>query len=137
MTLGEHGPRLTDEEYDRAVVELQRGMSPMPTREEERARRRRALDLAIDHRLGRNFPAARREALWAAAERVESRRIWIALKYLLRRLAGGRAHAQALTQALDDAYAKVLTPSELTQFLGPPPLTLPVGDGPPRGRSGR
>jgi hypothetical protein len=134
VTLGEHGPRLSDEEYDRAVIELQRGMTPMPTREEDRARRRRALDLAIDHRLGRDFPPARREALWAAAERVESRRVWIALKYLLRRLAGGRAHARALTKALGDEYAKVLTPSELTQFLGPPPLTLPVGPPPPRDR---
>jgi hypothetical protein len=129
-----HGPRLTDEEYDRAVIELHRGMSPMPTREEDRARRRRALDLAIDHRLGRNFPPARRDALWAASERVESRRIRIGLTYLLCRLAGGRAHAQALTRALGREYGKVLTPAELEQFLGPSPLTLPI-DGAPRPRA--
>jgi hypothetical protein len=128
---GSYGPRLTDEEYDRAIVDLHRGMSPMPTREEERALRRRALDLAIDHRLGVKFPQARREELWAAAERVESRRIWIGLKYLLRRLAGGRAHAEALTRALGREYGKVLTPSELEQFLGPVPLDLPL-DGKPR-----
>ena len=98
----------------------------MPTREEDRACRRRALDLAIDHRLGRNFPMAHREALWAASERVESRRIWIGLKYLLTCLAGGRAHAQALTKALRREYSKVLTPSELEQFLGPAPLALPI-----------
>jgi hypothetical protein len=122
----QYGPRLTDEEYDRAIVDLHRGMAPMPTREEDRARRRRALDLAIDHRLGRNFPQERREALWKASERVESKRIWIGLKYLVGSLAGGRAHAEALTKALGREYGKVLTPEELEQFLGPAPRALPI-----------
>ena len=132
--MGEHGPRLTNEEYDRAIVDLHRGMSPMPTREEDRARRRRALDLAIDHRLGRDFPQERREALWRASERVESKRIWIGLKYLIRSLAGGSAHAEALTKALGREYGKVLTPAELEQFLGPSPLALPIDREPRRGR---
>ena len=131
---GEHGPRLTDEEYDRAIVDLHRGMSPMPTRDEDRARRRRALDLAIDHRVGRNFPQDRRDALWAASERLESRRVWLGLKALLGMVAGGRAHGQALTKALEREYRKVLTPSELQQFLGPAPHALPTDDG--RRRSG-
>jgi len=129
----EYGPRLTDEEYDRAVVDLHRGMSPMPTREEDRALRRRALDLAIDHRLGRNFPRDRREALWKASERVESKRIWIGVKYLVRSLAGGQAHAEALTKALAREYGRVLSPSELEQFLGSVPLTLPIDREPRRG----
>jgi len=129
----EYGPRLTDEEYDRAIVDLHRGMSPMPTREEDRALRRRALYLAIDHRLGRNFPQERREALWKASERVESKRIWIGLTYLIRSLAGGRAHAEALTKALAREYNRVLSPSELEQFLGSTPLTLPVDREPRRG----
>ena len=125
---GEYGPRLTDEQYDRAIVDLQRGASPMPTREEDRAQRRRALDLAIDHRFGRKFPQARRDALWAASERVESKRVWIGLKYLLGRLMGGRAHAQALTRALTSEYGRVLSASELEQFLGPAPHVLPSQD---------
>ena len=56
--------------------------------------------------------------LWAASERVESRRIWLGLKALLGGLTG-RAHAQSLTRALEREYGKVLTPSELEQFLGP------------------
>jgi hypothetical protein len=129
-----HGRRLTDQEYDRAIVELHRGMPPMPTREEDRALRRRALDLAIDHRLGRNFPQERREALWTASERVNSKRIWTGLSYLIRSLAGGRAHAEALTKALGREYSKVLTPSELEQFLGSAPLALPI-DREPRRRA--
>ena len=127
-----HGPRLTDEEYDRAVVDLQRGMPAMPTREEDRTHRRRALHLAIDHRLGRNFPQDRRDALWAVSERVESRRVWIGLKALLGLVGGRRAHAQALTRALEREYGKVLTPSELEQFLGPAPHELPIDDEPGR-----
>lgn len=72
---GEFGSRLSDDEYDGAIVDLHRGMAPMPTPDEDRALRRRALDLAIDHRLGREFPQARRDALWVASERVESRRL--------------------------------------------------------------
>ncbi len=104
----------------------------MPTRDEDRARRRRALDLAIDHRLGRKFPEDRRDALWAASERVESKRIWLGLKFVLGSLTGRGAHAQALTRALEREYSTVLTPSELQQFLGPTPRALPIDDEPRR-----
>src|SRR5262249_1744663 len=89
-------------------------------REEDRALRRRALDLAIDHRLGRNFPKDRRDALWAASERVEAQRLRLGLKHLLGVLVGrlrGR-HATALANALAAEYAKVLTRPELEQLLG-------------------
>jgi hypothetical protein len=116
----DHGPRLSDDEYERRVVELQRGMPPTPTPEEDRALRRRALDLAIDHRLGRDFPQPRREALWSASERVDAQRIWLGLRYLLGAVLGRgrRRHAEALTKALTGEYSKVLSPPELRQFLG-------------------
>jgi hypothetical protein len=116
----DHGSRLTDDEYDRRIVELYRGMPPVPGPEEDRALRRRALDLAIDHRLGREFPQARREALWAASERVESKRIWLGLRYMLGRLLWPvrRRHAEALTHALAGEYSKVLSQPELERFLG-------------------
>ena len=123
----EHGPRLTDHEYDRAIIELHRDVAAMPSRDEARALRRRELDLAIDHRLGRGFPADRRDALWAASERVESKRIWLGLKYILGSFIGARArHASALTHALAREYRQVLSDEELEQFLGPGPLALPV-----------
>jgi hypothetical protein len=116
----DYGTRLTDDEYERRVVELHRGMPPMPTPEEDRALRRRALDLAIDHRLGRDFPQTRREALWAASERVDSRRIWLSVRYMLGTLLWPvrRSHAEALTKALTGEYSKVLSQPELSQFLG-------------------
>ena len=116
----DYGPRLTDEEYDRGIVELYCGLAPIPTPAEERAIRQRALDLAIDRRFGKDFPQARRDALWAASERVESHRLRLGLKYLLSvflRPLRPR-HATALANALAAEYAKVLTQPELEQFLG-------------------
>jgi len=51
-----HGPRLTDEEYDNGIIELHRDLPPMPSEQQDRQKRRMALNLAIDHRLGREFP---------------------------------------------------------------------------------
>src|SRR5574341_628721 len=80
-----YGPRLTDEEYERRLVQLHAGLPSMPTKQQDREVRRRELDLAIDHRLGSDFPGERREALWAIKQQVEKRRLRLALKYLLRR----------------------------------------------------
>jgi hypothetical protein len=76
--------------------------------------------LAIDHRFGRDFPEARREALWAASERVEAHRLRLGLKYLLSVVVRPlrRKQATALTSALAAEYSKVLTQSELEQFFG-------------------
>jgi hypothetical protein len=113
-----HGPRLTDEEYDKRIIEIHRGLPPMPSEDQDRQVRRMALDLAIDHRLGCDFPQSRRESLWAIQQRTEKRRLWFALTYPLRKLftkslARG---AQGLAGYLVDEYAKVLTKTELKQF---------------------
>ena len=115
-----HGPRLTDEEYEKRIIELHRGLPPMPTEEQDIQVRRMALDLSIDHRLGRDFPQERRELLWAIQQRVEKRRLWLALKYPFRRLfAKSLARgAQGLAGYLVDEYAGVLTQAELKSFFG-------------------
>lgn len=115
-----HGPRLSDEEYEKKIIELHRGVPPIPTKDQERQVRRLELNLAIDHRLGRDFPREHREALWKIQQRVEKKRLWLALKYPLRRFfAKSLARdAQDLTGYLVDEYAKVLTKNELKQFFG-------------------
>lgn len=115
-----HGPRLTDEEYEKRIIELHRGLPPMPTEEQDIQVRRMALDLSIDHRLGRDFPQERRELLWAIQQRVEKRRLWLALKYPFRRLfAKSLARgAQGLAGYLVDEYAGALTQAELKSFFG-------------------
>ena len=113
-----HGPRLTDEEYERRIIELHRGLPPMPTKDQDREVRRRELDLAIDHRLGRDFPAERRKALWAVQQRVEKKRLRLGVKYLLRNLFATNLarDAQGLAGYMVDEYAKVLTKPELKSF---------------------
>ncbi len=134
-----HGARLTADEYERRIVELHRNLPPIPSREMERAIRRKELDLAIDHRLGANFPADRRDRLWSILQRVERRRVWLALKYLVRRgmaprPAAGAVHPQAERVAgfMVDAFAGALDERELKSFFdlepGDPPR-LPLDSG--------
>lgn len=128
-----YGPRLTDEEYDRAIVALQERLPPMPSREEDRAARRAQLDLAIDHRLGRRFPQAKRDALWQVLQRVERRRLRLIGRYLVARVFpfGPRERARAgrgLAGALVEQFSQVLSDRELESFFelaGSPP-SLPV-----------
>ncbi len=116
----DHGPRLTDEEYDKRIIRLHSDLPTELTQEQDRRIRRQELDLAIDHRLGCNFPSQRREALWAVQQRVERKRLKLIFKYLLRRFfAKSLARdAQGLAGYLVDEYAKVLDKAELESFFG-------------------
>ena len=116
----DHGPRLTDDEYFKRITELHGNLPPSPTREQDRQVRRQELELAIDHRLGRDFPRRRREALWAIQQRVERKRLRLIFKYFLRKLfAKSLARdAQGLAGYLVDEYAKVLSKTELENFFG-------------------
>ena len=123
----DHGPCLTGEEYDKGIVELHGDLPPMPTKEQQKRVRRQELELAIDHRLGRDFPLHRREALWAIQRRVERKRGRLIFKHLLRRFfARSLARdAQGLAGYLVDEYAKELSKSELESFFGAESLLRP------------
>jgi hypothetical protein len=128
-----HGPRLSGEEYDRRVVRIHEGRPPVPSRDEDRELRRAELDLAIDHRLGRDFPAERREQLWQVAQDVERRRLRLIGKHLLGRLLrrrepGPEKAANRLAGWMVDRYAEVLDERELEAFfeLGRGEPRLPV-----------
>ena len=115
-----YGPRLTDDEYEKKIIELHRGLPPMPTKDQDREVRRKELELAIDHRLGRDFPPARREALWSAKERTEKKRLRLGVKFLIKRLFGKHIvkEAQGLAGSMVEEYAKVLNPDEIESFFG-------------------
>lgn len=113
-----YGARLTDAEYRARIIELHRGLPPLPTPEQDRQVRRRELELAIDHRLGCDFPAGRREALWAVKERVERRRLRLAVTLLWKRIFRQdiARDAQGVAGYVVDEYAKVLSKDELKHF---------------------
>lgn len=116
----DYGSRLTGEEYDRAIVELHSRLPPTPSLQQRRETRHRELDLAIDYRLGRDFPRSRRDALWAVQQKVERRRLGLMFKYLLRRFFAKSliTDAQGLAGYVVEAYASVLNKAELEQFFG-------------------
>ena len=115
-----HGLRLTQQEYERQIVELHSGLPPAPSKDMDRIVRRRELNLAIDHRLGQNFPQERRDALWAIQERAERKRLRLMFMYLLKSLIGRKPvrEAQNLAGYLVDQYATVLNEAELQAFFG-------------------
>jgi len=115
-----YGPRLSQKEYERRIVELYNGLPPSPGKELQTEIGRRELDLNIDHRLGQDFPAARREALWEIQQRAEKKRLrlgfywlthFISYKLLYRR-------ANKVAQFIVDEYARVLTEKELQAYFG-------------------
>jgi hypothetical protein len=119
---------LTPTEYQKAITDLYRDSPNDSAQDRERMILRRELDLTIDHRLGRNFPQERRDALWAIQEQVEKRRFSLTFKYFLRRLFAKKTarDIQVITDFLVKEYAKVLTPEELQQYFGLQPGETPV-----------
>jgi hypothetical protein len=114
------GRRLSVDEYQKAIVALHATLPPMPTREQDRAARRAALDLAVDHRLGVDFPKERRDELFVVQQRVERRRLWFALKHGVARLFGGAGSqvGRGLSGFVVGEYAKVLSKAELDAYFG-------------------
>jgi hypothetical protein len=128
-----HGPRLSQKEYERGIVELYSGLPPSPDKEQEARIRRRELDLTIDHRLGKDFPQARRDALWEVQQRVEKKRIRLTLYWLTRFVSDKLLYRRAnkVARFAVDEYAKVLTPEELHAYFGKEEAehpTLPIDE---------
>lgn len=116
----DHGPCLSGEEYDKRIVDLHKNLPPTLSREMERQVRRQEMDIAIDYRLGCNFPKHRRDQLWEVLKRVEKRRGRLMFKYLFRRFFSKvfARSAQNLAGYLVDEYAKVLSREELEKYFG-------------------
>lgn len=113
-----HGPRLSDREYEKRIVEIHNKLPPFPSKQSEESVRRCELDLAIDHRIGVNFPKDRREALWKIQQQVEKKRPRLVLYWLLHIISYRwlYKHANKLADYLVEEYSRVLTKDELQAF---------------------
>jgi len=113
-----HGPRLNDSDYDRKIIELYSALPVSPTKGEYNSVRRAEFQLAIDHRLGVNFPAERREMLWKIHERVDRKRFRLLFKYILRKIFTGWfiRDVRKLTGFMIDEYSKALNRDEVDSF---------------------
>ena len=116
----DYGPRLSDVEYDRKIVELYDKSPSRTTKDQERHLIRQELELKIDYRLGQNFPRNRREQLWRVQQRIEQRRLWFGVRYMLRQIIrrSETTEAQQLAAGVVKEYTKVLNQTELYFFLG-------------------
>lgn len=126
------GRKLSGEEYERRVVALYSGAPPLPDDNQDRALRRRELDLQIDHRLGVDFPAERREKLFEVQCGLDQAGVGSVIRYALGRVMPSflLRHARFLADDTVRAYAKVLSDEELKEFLdleaGKPVRGMPV-----------
>lgn len=115
-----HGRRLTRNEYQKAIVALHSRVPPLPSGDRDTGVRKAELNLAIDYRLGVDFPPDRREALWKVQQHIEKRRVRLALWHLLPRFSGRRVEQDAnlLASHVARYFANVLSRDELAAFLG-------------------
>ncbi len=115
-----YGSCLSDDEYEKKIIALHCDLPPSPSRTQDRQTRRWELELAIDHRLGLDFPRSKRDALWDIQQKVEKRRGRLLFKYLLRKFFSKSLtrDAQSLASYLVKEYSTVLNQKELDNFFG-------------------
>lgn len=109
------GPKLTQQQYEKFVIELHSAPRPegLSPKDEEARKRRIEQHIMVDYRLGMDFPQARRNELWAAKQKWEKKRGWyLILGFLTRPTDPGGA----LVRSLVRAFGTVLTRQELQAF---------------------
>jgi hypothetical protein len=121
--LSKYGPRLSNEEYEQCISMLYKdaaeGRLPATPGKLEQAIGEREFNLAIDYKLGTNFPEAKRKALLEAKRRGEKRRLRLVSRFIHKSIQQ-RAFAdgmQVWLEQLADEFSKVLTPQELNAFM--------------------
>lgn len=117
----DYGPRLDESAYQRAMVELHERGDRLPTDERAEALRAGELELTIDHRLGRDYPAPRRARLQALHQELQQRR-----EELVEELDGGGLSPAEFTKAMEALVAWY--GAELEQRLGPRERTALLGE---------
>ncbi|WP_265211977.1 hypothetical protein [Herbaspirillum lusitanum] len=114
-----HGPKLTRQQFDRAVVELYERQGHTLGTPHDAELRQRELNLLIDYRLGRDFPADRRIQLWKIQQRIEQRRFrTLAQSVLVKILPRVKINRfNVLLGFARQSYSEVLTSQEIAAFL--------------------
>lgn len=116
----DYGPTLSDDEYQRKIVELHATEGRRTECLSAQELRHEELELDINHKLGRDFPRDRRQALWEIVQRVEERRgrlLWISLLQRIVPFGFLPWRANALARYLADQYQGVLSREETEALL--------------------
>ena len=121
-----HGARISEQEYNARVVAAHTGHPPMPSKEQSRQARRAEMEAHIDHNLGVDFPAHRREQMWGVVQEIE-REAWripflcltdaFKALFIKKDLVPTEAHWSAMAGYAAKKYGKVLDEEEIEAFL--------------------
>lgn len=115
-----YGNKLTDKEYEQAIVNLYKELPALPSKQQEQEIRKKELFLSIDHRLGKQFPQEKRELLWKIQEKIEKKRLCLAMlnviHFIPNCLLGSKVNK--LTDYMISEYIKVLGLEETKVFFG-------------------
>ena len=111
-----HGPKISSRDYDRGVVSLHRRAKGSAEAIEQGE-----LDLMIDHRLGTQFPSARRQQLLEQVRAVRKHTPWYLVCGFLTRPTDP---SSGLIKPMVKKYSQVLSDSELMVFLDLSPSDL-------------
>lgn len=110
------GPKLSHEEYTKRIIELYSNSGTGAIQ----AIKRKEFDLKIDYRLGKQFPAYRRDELWEVQKSLQKKSISLFLKLSLKKamFRDKTLKEKALAELVTNEYSKILSKSELESFLG-------------------
>jgi len=119
-----YGRKIPAGEYEQRLVKLyQDAALRMPSHADQRIADELKLaefHLVIEHRLGQDFPQDKRQALWAAKQRVES--TGVALEDPRRRIVthvDPTLHgSHSMLEGLRDEFEKILSSEDLRQLMG-------------------
>lgn len=110
----DHGPRLSQAEYERRISALNASSPAIPTSEQEEARRLAEMSLLIDYHLGQNFPPDRRERVLQEHRKLTRRFVWRLLRSLLTH---PLSPSEGLARAQVRSFSKLLKDDELAALL--------------------
>ena len=123
----DHGPRIDQRTYERAVVALHQAAASEAGRLDHAEIRRRELDLMIDFRLGQHFPLDRRDQLWEVQQRIDRKHLRLAASWIAGLLTHHLLRRQGthLAGFVVEQYGHVLNEAELEAFFGEAEVRAP------------
>lgn len=109
----DHGPRLTQAEYELRISALNASSPAMPTRAEEEALRQAEMSLLIDYHLGIAFPEKRRSRVLQQHQKLSRRFAW----HLLASVVTHPRHpSDGLARTQVRSFSRLLSDAELASL---------------------
>jgi len=109
----DHGPRLTQAEYERRISALNASSPAMPTRAEEEILREAEMSLLIDYHLGVAFPEERRARVLQEHRKLSRSLVW---RLLASVVTHPRHPSDGVARAQVRSFSRLLSDAELASL---------------------